>query len=60
MRRRVRGLERQAERVEQELRKELDRVRRSVKRELVRYEPPSQALMPRGPGVRIPIQRPRG
>ena len=60
MRRRVRALERQAERVEQELRKELDRVRRSVKRELVRYEPPSQALMPRGPGVRIPIQRPRG
>jgi MerR family transcriptional regulator/heat shock protein HspR len=60
MRRRVRALERQAERVEQELRKELDRVRRSVKRELVRYEPPSQALMPRAPGVRIPIQRPRG
>ena len=60
MRRRVRALERQAERVQQELREEIDRVRRSVKRELVLYEPPSQALMPHGPGVRIPIQRPRG
>jgi hypothetical protein len=35
-------------------------VRRSVKRELVLYEPPSQALMPKGPVVRIPIQRSRG
>jgi MerR family transcriptional regulator, heat shock protein HspR len=60
MRRRVRALERQAERVQQELRDEIERVRRSVKRELVVYEPPSQALMPKGPGVRIPIQRPRG
>ena len=60
MRRRVRALERQAERVEQELRDEIDRVRRSVKRELVLYEPPSRALMPQGPAVRIPIQRPRG
>jgi MerR family transcriptional regulator/heat shock protein HspR len=60
MRRRVRALERQAERVQQELRDEIDRVRRSVKRELVLYEPPSQALMLKGPAVRIPIQRPRG
>src|ERR671914_510542 len=60
MRRRVRALERQAERVQRELRDEIDRVRRSVKRELVVYEPPSQALMPKGPAVRIPIQRPRG
>jgi MerR family transcriptional regulator, heat shock protein HspR len=60
MRRRVRSLERQAERVQEELRAEIDRVRRSVKRELVRYEPPSRALMPKGPGVRIPVQRPRG
>jgi MerR family transcriptional regulator/heat shock protein HspR len=59
MRRRVRALERQAERVQRELREEIDRVRRSVKRELVLYEPPSQALMPKGPGVRIPIQRSR-
>jgi MerR family transcriptional regulator, heat shock protein HspR len=60
MRRRVRAMERQAERVQQELRDEIERVRRSVKRELVLYEPPSQALMPKGPAVRIPIQRPRG
>jgi MerR family transcriptional regulator/heat shock protein HspR len=60
MRRRVRALERQAERAQKELREEIDRVRRSVKRELVVYQPPSQALMPKGPGVRIPIQRPRG
>jgi len=58
MRRRVRALERQAERLQQEMRAEVERVRRSVKRELVLYEPPSRALMPRGPGVRIPIQRP--
>ena len=58
MRRRMRAFERHAERVQQELRAEMERVRRSVKRELVLYEPPSQALMPRGRGVRIPIQRP--
>ena len=60
MRRRMRNLERHAERVQEELQKELDRVRRSLKFELVPYEPPGQALMPRkdsGPGVRIPIRR---
>jgi MerR family transcriptional regulator/heat shock protein HspR len=60
MRRRVRSLERHAVRMEEELRAEIDRVRRSVKRELVLYEPPSRALMPKGRGVRIPIERPRG
>ena len=60
MRRRVRALERQAERLQQEMRAEVERVRRSVKRELVLYEPPAQALMPRGRGVRIPIQRSGG
>jgi MerR family transcriptional regulator/heat shock protein HspR len=58
MRRRMRALERQAERAQQDLRDELDRLRRSFKRELVLYEPPSQALIPKGPGVRIPIRRP--
>jgi MerR family transcriptional regulator, heat shock protein HspR len=58
MRRRMRAFERQAERAQQELRAEIDRVRRSVKRELVVYEPPSQALMPRGTAVRVPIRRP--
>ena len=60
MRRRMRNLERHAERVQEELQKELDRVRRSLKVELVPYEPPGQALMPRkdsAPGVRIPIRR---
>ena len=60
MRRRMRNLERHAERVQEELQKELDRVRRSLKFELVPYEPPGQALMPRKdaePGVRIQIRR---
>ena len=60
MRRRMRNLERHAQHVQQELEKELDRVRRSFKFELVPYEPPSQALMPRAgeAGVRIPVRRP--
>ena len=63
MRRRMRNLERHAQRVQQELQKEIERVRRSLKFELVPYEPPSQALMPRGEGprgVRIPIRRQPG
>jgi MerR family transcriptional regulator, heat shock protein HspR len=56
MRRRMRALERQASKVQQELSAEVERVRRSVKRELVLYEPPSQSLI--GPGVRVPIRRP--
>src|SRR3712207_1263184 len=47
MRRRLRTLERQAERAEQQLREELDRVRRSFKAELVPYTPPETALLPR-------------
>jgi MerR family transcriptional regulator, heat shock protein HspR len=58
MRRRLRNLERQAERAQREMAAELERVRRSVKRELVVYEPPSQALTLRGQrAVRIPIER---
>jgi MerR family transcriptional regulator, heat shock protein HspR len=57
MRRRMRSLERQAEKVQQELRSEIDRVRRSLKREMVLYQPPSRSLV--GPGVRVPIQRAR-
>ena len=48
MRRRMRALERQAAKVQQELSAELERVRRSMKRELVLYQPPSQSLI--GPG----------
>jgi MerR family transcriptional regulator, heat shock protein HspR len=62
MRRRMRNIEREAERIQQELADEVERVRRSFKRELVVYEPPEQALMPKGgdgePAVRIRIQRP--
>ena len=58
MRRRMRALERQAEKVQEELRAEMNRIRRAAKRELVVYEPPSQALMPKQRGVRIPIERP--
>jgi MerR family transcriptional regulator, heat shock protein HspR len=60
MQRRMRNLERHAQRVQDELHKELERVRRSLKYELVPYEPPSQALMPRAArerAVRIPIRR---
>ncbi|HYP47560.1 MAG TPA: helix-turn-helix transcriptional regulator [Thermoleophilaceae bacterium] len=62
MRRRMRTLERQAQRMHEELRGELERMRRSGKRELVLYEPPVTALMPRPDGrrdgVRIAIKRP--
>jgi MerR family transcriptional regulator/heat shock protein HspR len=62
MRRRMRNFERQAERVQEELEHEIERVRRSFKAELVPYEPPGQALVPRRPDDgktrRIPIQRP--
>jgi MerR family transcriptional regulator, heat shock protein HspR len=44
MRRHMRALERQTEKVQRELLAEIDRVRRSVKRELVLYEPPPTVL----------------
>ena len=52
MRRKMRNLERHAEQVKSELGKELERVRRSLKYELVPYEQPSQALMPRAARAR--------
>src|SRR5215212_8817684 len=48
MRRRMQQLEKQAEKLEQEMAAELDRVRRSFKYELVPYQPPGQALVPAG------------
>jgi MerR family transcriptional regulator/heat shock protein HspR len=60
MDRRMRSLERQADRIQHELEAEIERVRRSFRAELVPYEPPGQALIPRGTdggGVRIPIRR---
>jgi MerR family transcriptional regulator, heat shock protein HspR len=59
LRRRMRNLERAATRAQKELEAEIERVRRSVKRELVVYEPPSQALMAPGEGVRVPVRRRR-
>ena len=62
MRRRMRNLERQAERVRDELNEEIERVRRSLKHELVLYQPPSQALTPRKVAersVRVAVRRPR-
>jgi MerR family transcriptional regulator, heat shock protein HspR len=60
MRRRMRNLERQAERVQRELQQELDRVRRSFKRELVVWEPPEDSLLPARPdqeAIRVAIRR---
>src|SRR5213080_1292402 len=61
MRRRMRSLEKQAEKLETAMADELDKVRRSFKFELVPYEKPGSALVParalRADGVRIPISR---
>jgi len=59
MRRRMRSLERQADRVRQELGAELERVRRSFRAELVRYEPPGRALEPVDRAVRVRVERSR-
>ena len=62
MRRRIAQLERQAERLAGELHTEVERVRRSFKRELVRYEPPGRALVPARArvedAVRMRVSRP--
>jgi MerR family transcriptional regulator/heat shock protein HspR len=64
MRGRIEQLRRQAERAESDLRDEIERVRKSFKRELVPYEPPGSALIPArqsaGPAVRIRIARSDG
>jgi MerR family transcriptional regulator/heat shock protein HspR len=59
MQRRMRNLERQADQIRTELQGEIDRVRKSVRAELVPYEPPGQALMPKDDRqvVRVRIQR---
>ena len=62
MRRRLANLERHSERMREELEAELHRVRRAAKAELVRYQPPGQALAPPAGGadraVRVRITRP--
>jgi|SRR4051812_28587326 MerR family transcriptional regulator/heat shock protein HspR len=50
-------LQREAERMELEMRAEIEQIRRSFRFELVPYQPPEQALVPKGRGVRIPIKR---
>ena len=60
MQRRMRNLERQANRIQEELHAEIERVRKSFKAELVPYEAPGTALLPKrdgGQGIRIRIER---
>ena len=59
MRRRMRNLERSAERLREDLEGEIARVRRAAKAELVRYEPPGQALVPPDSAIRVRITRAR-
>jgi MerR family transcriptional regulator/heat shock protein HspR len=60
MRRRMDRLERRAEQMREQFEREVDRVRRSFRRDLVRYEPPERALMPRqADAVRITVRRPQ-
>jgi len=62
MRRRLTNLERHSERIREDLESELQRVRRAAKAEMVRYQPPGQALVPparqRDGTVRVRITRP--
>jgi MerR family transcriptional regulator, heat shock protein HspR len=61
MRDRMTRLERQAEHMEQEMREEIERVRKSFRAELVPYRPPGSELIPvrpgDGPGVKVRITR---
>jgi MerR family transcriptional regulator, heat shock protein HspR len=57
---RMARIQREAERMEREMREEVERIRRSFRFELVPYEPPGSALVPKDlEGVRIPIKRAR-
>jgi MerR family transcriptional regulator, heat shock protein HspR len=60
MRRRMDRMERRAEQMRMKFEEEIDRVRRSFRYDLVPYEPPERALMPRGDdAIRIKVRRPR-
>ena len=60
MRRRMDRMERRAEQMRKEFEDEVARVRRSIRFDLVPYEPPEQALIPRqDDSVRIKIRRAR-
>jgi MerR family transcriptional regulator, heat shock protein HspR len=54
---RMQRLQREAERMEREMSAEIERVRRSFRFELVPYQPPEKALVPKQDGVKIPIKR---
>ena len=57
MKRRLRNLERQADRAQAQLQEEIDRVRRSFKAELVPYEAPGKALVPQDAGATaVPVR----
>lgn len=59
LRRRMDRMERRAEQMREEFEAEVARVRRSFRFDLVPYEPPEQALMPRkDDAVRIKVRRP--
>jgi len=59
MRRRMERMERRAEQMRKDFESEVARVRRSFRYDIVPYEPPEQALMPRQrDGVRIRVRRP--
>ena len=60
MRRRMDRMERRAEQMRRQFEEEVARVRRSFRRDLVPYEPPERALMPRDQvdAVRIKVRRP--
>lgn len=58
MEERVGRLQAEAERMQRQMREEMERLRRSFRFELVPYQPPGTALMPKAqPGVKIPIRR---
>jgi MerR family transcriptional regulator, heat shock protein HspR len=59
MRRRMDRLERRADQMRKQFEDEVERVRRSFRRELVPYQPPEQALVPQSRGVRIQVRRPQ-
>jgi MerR family transcriptional regulator/heat shock protein HspR len=58
LRRRMERMERRAEQMRKEFEDEVARVRRSFRRDIVRYEPPERALVPRQGAVRIRVRRP--
>jgi len=61
MSRRMESLEQRAQRIEQEMAEEIERVRKSFRAELVPYRPPGEALIPAKDiaRMRIPVRRAR-